>query len=183
MTSAATIECLRECFARFGLLTVLVSDNGTNFVSAEFKDFLTQNGIKHITTAPYHPSSNDQAERYVQIIKNGLKKTIHEKGNLHLKLTNLLMHFRRAPHSATNVSPAELMFRRNLRSKLDLMVSHVTKQMEECRSKLYSKDRDRNREFKIGDQVRFRNVTKNQKWLIGIVIEKRGTCTYIHHRM
>ncbi|XP_037505210.2 uncharacterized protein K02A2.6-like [Rhipicephalus sanguineus] len=60
-TSAATIEILRDIFARFGLPTCLVSDNGTSFCSAEFREFVIQNGIRHFRTAPFHPQSNGLA--------------------------------------------------------------------------------------------------------------------------
>ena len=64
-TSSATIEKLRTSFAQFGLPETIVSDNGTCFVSEEFESFLQANGIKHVTSAPYHPSSNGLAERAV----------------------------------------------------------------------------------------------------------------------
>ena len=41
---------------------------------SKFEDFLTINGIKHWRSSPYHPSSNELAEKAVQIIKQGLKK-------------------------------------------------------------------------------------------------------------
>ena len=40
--------------------------------SLRHKNFKTL-GIKHIRTAAYHQSSNGQAERYVQTVKNGLE--------------------------------------------------------------------------------------------------------------
>lgn len=61
-TSAVVIEELRSVFARFGLPETIVTDNGTSFVSAEFEKFLRGNGIKHITSAPYHPATNGLAE-------------------------------------------------------------------------------------------------------------------------
>ena len=39
-TSAATIMKLREIFATYGLPETIVSDNGPNFTSTEFKNFL-----------------------------------------------------------------------------------------------------------------------------------------------
>ena len=51
-----------------------MSDNGTCFMSEEFESLLQANGIKHVTSAPYHPASNSLADRVVQIMKNGLKK-------------------------------------------------------------------------------------------------------------
>ena len=47
---------------------------GPCFMSAEFELFLEKNGVKQLTTAPYHPASNGLAERAVQIVKKGLKK-------------------------------------------------------------------------------------------------------------
>ena len=57
-TSQTVIGELRTLFAQFGLPETIVSDNGTCFVSSEFKAFLQSNGIRHITSAPYHPASN-----------------------------------------------------------------------------------------------------------------------------
>ena len=65
-TSAKTIEKLRMVFSVHGLPHKIVTDNGTAFTSNEFRQFMAQNGIKHVTSAPYHPSSNGQAERAVQ---------------------------------------------------------------------------------------------------------------------
>ena len=50
-TFSATIQCLRNVFARFGLLERIVTDNAPNFVSTKFSHFLHQNGIKQTTSA------------------------------------------------------------------------------------------------------------------------------------
>ena len=73
-TSAHTIQKLRSMFATHGLPELLVSDNGTAFTSVEFQEFLSRNGIRHLTSAPYHPSSNGLAERAVQTFKDNMKK-------------------------------------------------------------------------------------------------------------
>jgi transposase InsO family protein len=74
-TSTHTIEVLRTIFARNGIPSRVVTDNGSQFTSSEFQQFMGLNGIKHIRTTPYHPSSNGLAERYtVQIwAHSGLK--------------------------------------------------------------------------------------------------------------
>ena len=55
-TMKTTVEKLRKFFSTHGIPEKLVSDNGSVFTSHEF------NGIDHIKTAPYHPSSNGLAE-------------------------------------------------------------------------------------------------------------------------
>ena len=61
-TSAITIRKLREAFAEHGIPDVVVSDNATCFIAEEFQDFLLQNGVVHVCSAPHHPSTNGLAE-------------------------------------------------------------------------------------------------------------------------
>ena len=64
-TAEKTIQVMRGIFAAYGLLEQVVSDNGSQFTSQEFADFMKRNGIKHIKSTPYHPSTNGVAERFV----------------------------------------------------------------------------------------------------------------------
>ena len=49
--------------APFGKILHLHTDNGGEYISAQFKQVLRERGIKHTTTAPYTPSQNGKAER------------------------------------------------------------------------------------------------------------------------
>ena len=72
ITATQTFEKLRIVFANHGLPRLprkVVTDNGSSFTSDEFRTFMSRNGIVHVTTAPYHPSSNGLAERAVQTVK------------------------------------------------------------------------------------------------------------------
>ena len=73
-TMGTTFGFLDELFARFGVVDCVVSDNGSQFTSVEFKEFCEIFQIKHITTPQYHPRSNGQAERFVDTLKRALKK-------------------------------------------------------------------------------------------------------------
>ncbi|XP_003367099.1 putative integrase core domain protein, partial [Trichinella spiralis] len=64
-----TIESLKTVLARFGFPEVLVSDNGTQFTASEFPIFCAENGIRHVTSAPYHAQSNAQVERFIDTVK------------------------------------------------------------------------------------------------------------------
>ena len=126
-TSAAVIAELRPLFAQFGLPETIVTDNGTCFVNAEFEDFLARNGIRHLTSAPYHPQSNGLAEEAVQIIKNGLKVTT---GNVRVRLAKILFAYRLTPQTTTGLSPAEMLLGRRPRSRLDLLKPHTADRVE-----------------------------------------------------
>ena len=70
-TAAKTIEVLRQLFVAYGLPEQVVSDNGPQFTAEEFKDFMKVNGIKHIRSTPYHPSTNGLVEQFVQKSNEG----------------------------------------------------------------------------------------------------------------
>jgi len=72
---------------------VLVSDNGSVYTSNEFKTFLKENpGIRHITTAPYHPAGNRLAERAIQTFKE-----VIEKVDLDTQLSKFLLCYHITP--------------------------------------------------------------------------------------
>ena len=66
----------KNIFSIFDIPNTLVTDNRPSFGSEEFENFVKKNGIKHLTTALYHPSSNGLAERMVQTFKTTIKKLL-----------------------------------------------------------------------------------------------------------
>ena len=44
-TTTKTIQVLRQLFARYGIPEQWVSDNGPQFVSDEFSEFMKENGV------------------------------------------------------------------------------------------------------------------------------------------
>ncbi|XP_020297565.1 uncharacterized protein K02A2.6-like [Pseudomyrmex gracilis] len=67
ISAQQTINILQSIFARFGIPETIVSDNGTQFISEKFQTFCLTNGIQHLRSLPFHPSSNGQAERFVTL--------------------------------------------------------------------------------------------------------------------
>lgn len=107
-TSAKIIEVLRHLFATCGIPEQLVSDNGPQFVSDDFAMFLKQNRVKHIKCAPYHPSSNGLAERFVRTFKEAMRAGEKDGLTVLHRLENFLLMYRVAPHATTGVSPSTL---------------------------------------------------------------------------
>lgn len=127
-SSAVVIEELRTAFAKFGLPETIVTDNGPGFVSQEFEQCLKKNGVKHITSATYHPATNGLVERAVQIVKRGLKKVT--SGSITTRPAKVLFTYRITPQGTTGISPAELLLGRRPRTRLDLLKPHTAERVE-----------------------------------------------------
>ena len=177
-TSTATIEKLRQTFAVHGLPEMLVSDNGTCFTSELFETFLKKNGIRHVCSAPYHPSTNGLAEKAVQILKRGLKKMTG--GTIETRVSRLLAAYRVTPQSTTGLSPADLMFNRKIRTRFDLAKPNLEKHVRDCQEK-QKKHHDHRRyrpDFAVGEPVNVKNFGPGPKWLAAVVARKTGPLSY-----
>lgn len=47
----------------------IISDNGPQFISKDFKEFIRISSMTHVKTSPYYPQSNGKLERYHKTIK------------------------------------------------------------------------------------------------------------------
>ncbi|XP_054263322.1 uncharacterized protein K02A2.6-like [Macrosteles quadrilineatus] len=170
-TSNWRIQQLRKLFSTFGYPFTLVSDNGPNFTSSIFNQFLQACGVTHKFSAPYHPATNGQAERFVQTVKKQLIAMENDGGDLHFKINHMLMSLRNATN-ATGSSAYELMFGRRIRTRLDLMKrpQDHTEMPDGC-TKI-------KREFRVGDRVQVRNFGKDGKWKFGNIRRREGLVHY-----
>ncbi len=169
-----TLTKLRQTFANHGLPEVIVSDNGTVFTSEEFKEFCRRNSIRHLTSAPYHPSTNGLVERAVQTFKLGMKKQV--SGTIETKLCRFLLAYRTTPQATTGETPAQLRWGRTLRTHMDLLKPSVADRVEtaQSRQKFQHDQHSKSRSFEVGDAVQIRNYSGNQKWVYGTVVERTG---------
>ena len=172
-TSLNTVDSLRNIFATHGLPKMLVSDNGPQFTSSEFQAFMRNNGIKHICSSPYHPSTNGLAERAVQSFKEHMKCL---SGSISQRLAAFLFWYRLTPHSTTGVAPAELLLRRRPISKLDLIKPDLSGTVH---SKIEAQKRNHDatvklRVFAAKDNVYVKDFPNTKKWIPGKVREIRG---------
>ena len=178
-TSHATIEQLRVTFAQFGIPETIVSDNGSCFISEEFKAFLKDNGIVHICSVPYHPATNGLAERAVQMFKQGMKRMT--SGSIQDRLARFLFSYRITPQSTTG-SSAELLMGRKLRSRLDLVKPNLAKRVKEKQlSQKQTHDKHcKERFFSEGEEVFARDYRRNavSKWLPGRVVDQTGPISF-----
>ena len=106
--SSSVIVVLNKIFARYGTPEIFHSDNGPQYDSDEFAKFMEFLHICHITSSPYYPQSNGQSDKIVQTVKRRLK---HSESPFLALLT-----YRVTPLPWFNLSPAELLMGRRLRT-------------------------------------------------------------------
>ena len=165
--TSETIKVLLSLFARHGLPDKLVSDNGPQFTSDEFKEFMLNCGIIHIKTAPYHPQTNGEAERFVQTFKNFVKRADHDN-NLNQRqideaILKFLMTYRCTPHSGTEMSPSYLMLNRQIKNVFDLLRTKTSK-IEIKNLEHQDKNCKAVSEYTEGESILFRNYNSQNKW-------------------
>ena len=175
-TTGAVKKELRDIFTEFGTPFVLRSDNGPCYASEEFKFYLQENRIDHLTSSPHYPQSNGLAESMVKVAKNLIEKTILEDK----PWNQFLLQHRITPLSAEIPSPAEILFGRKFRSDLtvlpsQLMNSTIKKQREliaKKEGKFYPQNRNSTTEMplEIGQKI-WHQDPNTKKWIPGIIQE------------
>ncbi|CAI5796588.1 XP_034959630.1uncharacterized protein K02A2.6-like [Podarcis lilfordi] len=167
-TTEAVIRVLQGLFATHGCPDVLVSGNGPQFTSGTFERYLLGLGIRHALTAPFHPSSNGQAERMVRSAKEALVRL--DQGDWHERVAEYLFIQHITPHAATGRSPAELLMGRRLRSPLDrLHPDFAVAEPPGCANAPWS--------FVPGNQVFARNFVEDIPWVPATVVGVTGPCS------
>jgi len=88
--------------------TVLLPDNGVGYISHQFNQYLRLVGIRHMTTSPFHPQTNDKIERYHRTLEGELNQLPHEmSGELEEAIGGFIEYYnyRRYHEGLGNVSP------------------------------------------------------------------------------
>jgi hypothetical protein len=74
--STAAINFIKSIVFCFGVPHSIITDNGTNFTSKEFKSYCESMGIKLKFASVAHPKTNGQVEKANGLICNGIKKRL-----------------------------------------------------------------------------------------------------------
>lgn len=163
---------------------VLVTDNGPQLTSDTFEEFCEANGIMHLKTAPFHPQSNGQAERFVDTFKRTVKKIQAGGVGLDEALDIFLTCYRSTPCRSApgGKSPAEILIGRPLRTSLELLrpPSKFTKATNNKQDRQFNeKHGAKEKSFDVQDKVYAQvHQGNNWSWIAGEIVERVGRVMY-----
>lgn len=163
------IQHLKDIFSRHGIPETLISDNNP-FSSFAMRQFAEEWGFENITSSPRYPRSNGQVERFVQTVKQLMRKAVESNQDVAIAL----LQYRNASVAGCEYSPAQLLFNRSLRTRIptlpitDQDPKRSDLQLRQERQKFYHDRRSRPLPpLQPGDAVRVQN---GQSWQAAKVI-------------
>ena len=122
---------LNNLFATYGAPNELSSDGGSPFNSFDFQSYLKHWGITWRNSSAYYAQSNGRAELAVKTIKRILISNCDDKGDIDtMSFARALLQYRNTPLQDLGLSPAQILYGRELRDCMPTMEEslHVHKE-------------------------------------------------------
>ena len=185
-TSTTLIQFFKTQFSRHGIPDCLVTDNGPQYVSKEFRHFTQDWEFKHVTASPHHPKSNGKAESAVKVTKRLFKKALKDKKDPWLALLDQ----RNTPTDPLQSSPAQRLMSRRTRTLIptatSLLYPNVVdgvkekQQLRKQRAKFYH-DRTAKPlpELEMGQEVRIAPLGQGKPWTTGVCKTQLSDRSYL----
>ncbi|KAK4296250.1 hypothetical protein Pmani_031249 [Petrolisthes manimaculis] len=185
ITSIAVIKELQNIFARHGVPDTLITDNGPQFVTAEFEVFEKKWAFEHVTSSPRYPQSNGKAENAVKTIKRLFSKCKISGESEYMALLN----WRNTPSEGMQTTPAQRLMGRRCKTILPctsklLQPSHSTEQetlemqnKKSTQARYYNKSARTRTPILPGDSVRMR-LPGSKVWSPGVCIDEISPRSY-----
>ena len=98
------------------------SDGGPQFILTPFKMFL-KTFVKHRISSVGYPQSNGRAEATVKTVKRIIQENTSKDGSINNIIAKAIMQYRNTPLPNVSLSPAQILFHREL---CDFTPSHPT---------------------------------------------------------
>ena len=184
-TSTAVVKCTKNHLSRYGTVDKIITDNGPQFISSDYKEFTDTWQIQHITSSPHHSQANGKAESAVKIAKKLLKKVKHTGQDMHIAI----LEWRNTPNN-TGSSPVQRLMSHRTKTLLPTaeellkprVVDNVDKDIDQ-RKKQAKKQYDKHTiplpELAIGETVRLQPDFPHQQWRIAKCLQKVGPRSYL----
>ena len=138
------ISVCRSLFTVYGAHEQFSSDGGPQLNSTAFKELLSRWGVKHRLLSVEYPQSNGRVELGVKAAKCIIYDSTPPNGSLdNDKASKAIMQYRNTLLPNLNLSPAQILFDRNIRDYIPTHPSHYelhkewvisARQREQCLS-------------------------------------------------
>ena len=118
-TGSKLVKIIREVGQVYGLPEEISSDGGPQFMSSEFQAFMKDCQIHHRLSSVDYPQSNGRAELGVKTAKRILINNTNPDGSLNNShFMKAVLQYRNTPIPELGLSPAQILFHRQLRDSI-----------------------------------------------------------------
>ena len=115
-----------QFFSRYGTPKRILSDLGVEFQSHLFQELCKRLEIEQVRTTPYKPSTNGCVERFHRTLNSMIGKVTQEnQRDWDDRLASVMAAYRASVHSSTGFSPNVLVFGKENRMPVDLVLGKV----------------------------------------------------------
>nr|GEV31953.1 putative reverse transcriptase domain, ribonuclease H-like domain, aspartic peptidase domain protein [Tanacetum cinerariifolium] len=183
---------LKEVVTRHGIPISIISDRGPRFASNFWSAFQKALGTQLDMSTAYHPQTNGQSERTIQILEDMLRACVIDFGNCwerHLPLVEF--SYNNSYHASIKAAPFEALYGRKCRSPVcwvevgdaqltsPEIIQEITEKIVQIKQRLqaardcqksYADVRRKPLEFQVGDKV----MLKVSPWKEVVRFGKRG---------
>ena len=119
-------------FSRFGMPSRVLSDQGAEFESTLFSQLCQLMAIDKVRTTPYKPSTNATVERFHRTLNAMLAKVVcANQRDWCDHLPGVMTAYRASVHESTRFSPNRVMFGRENRLPVDVVMGDVREDSSE----------------------------------------------------
>ena len=154
---------VREFVCNYGVPLEIHTDQGSNYESKLFYSMCDILGIKKTRSSVQHPRANGQVERFNHSLKQMLAMFVSENQRDWCEwLPLVMMAYRSTPHSTTKLTPNSLMFGREFRLPVDLVVGRP--EVEERNRSVEEYEQKLRQNLEIAHNVARKAIGKDAKY-------------------
>ncbi|KAL3242235.1 hypothetical protein MRX96_021347 [Rhipicephalus microplus] len=138
---------------RFGVLSVIITDQAKGFVNKKTNQFHHRLGIAHQNSTPCWPQSNGLIERMVGTLKQVLRKMLNNKDKWQKELPRAMLAINATKHRHSGHSPFRLMHGYDPKLPGELNLTSVERDIDESHRLHDLARKQRTPRFITGDLV------------------------------
>lgn len=167
LSTQTLLQKFGDFFSLFGFPDAVLSDQGSQFESHDFRRYMENFGVKKLRTNAWHPSGNGICERFNRTLKTAMQAFLNERSlgtNEWVRsLNQCLLEYRTSIHSSTRQRPVDLFFSFNAHGFLPGRSKSTEESfrdniLSQVKNKRQIDKRSENRLFRPGDTVLVRNL-------------------------